>query len=97
VDRHRFDAVPDRTFHFDADPDPDPDPTSIFTHIGKSEFFSHFYPQQCLFTLFLFLFGVIGVTIFNISENISLLQFYGKSLVQLYIRTKCTRIHKLST
>jgi hypothetical protein len=24
VDRHRFDADPDPTFHFDADPDPDP-------------------------------------------------------------------------
>ncbi len=24
VDRHRFDADPDPTFHIDADPDPDP-------------------------------------------------------------------------
>ncbi len=24
VDRHRFHADPDPTFHFDADPDPDP-------------------------------------------------------------------------
>ncbi len=33
LNRHRFDADPNHTFHFDADPDPDsdPDPTSSHT------------------------------------------------------------------
>ncbi len=46
VDRHRYDADLDSTFHFDADPDPDPilyqnnadphaDPTRSFTDVGK--------------------------------------------------------------
>jgi hypothetical protein len=38
VGRHRFDADPEPTFHFDADPDLDPTPT--FKHVEKSEFFS---------------------------------------------------------
>ncbi len=35
MDRQRFDADPDPTFHSDADPDPDP--TLSFTHVGESE------------------------------------------------------------
>ncbi len=51
VDRHRFDADPDQTFHFAADPDPDPTPS--FTHIIKSEYiFFYFNSQQYQFTLF---------------------------------------------
>jgi hypothetical protein len=45
-DRHRFDADPNSTLHFDADPDPVPDwhqnnadphadPTPSSTHVGK--------------------------------------------------------------
>jgi hypothetical protein len=36
VDRYRFDADPDPTFHFDADPDPDLYPTSSYQQVGKS-------------------------------------------------------------
>jgi hypothetical protein len=36
VDRHRFDADPDPTFHFDGDPDTDPDPTLSYTQVVKS-------------------------------------------------------------
>jgi hypothetical protein len=32
LDRHRFDANPDSTFHFD----PDPDSTTSFTHVEQS-------------------------------------------------------------
>jgi hypothetical protein len=52
VDRHRFDADPDSTFHFDADPepnpdwhqnnaDPNPDLTQVYTSwkIGKKFYF----------------------------------------------------------
>jgi hypothetical protein len=44
VDRHRFDAAPDPTFHFDSDPDldwhqnnadPHADPIISFTQVGK--------------------------------------------------------------
>jgi hypothetical protein len=35
--RHRFDADPEPTFHFDADPDLDPTATS--KQVEKSEFF----------------------------------------------------------
>jgi hypothetical protein len=31
LDRHRFDANPDPTFHFESDPDP----TSSYTHVGS--------------------------------------------------------------
>jgi hypothetical protein len=34
VDRHRFDIVPDPTFHFYVDPDPTP----AFAQAGKSDF-----------------------------------------------------------
>ncbi len=39
MDRHRFDADPDTTFHFNADPHPDsdPDPSSSYTQVGKSK------------------------------------------------------------
>jgi hypothetical protein len=36
LDRHRFDANPDPTFHFDPDLESDPDPTPSFTHVGES-------------------------------------------------------------
>jgi hypothetical protein len=48
VDRHRFDADPDPTFHFDADPDPDTRnwilPQVLYTccHIEKSDFYKTF-------------------------------------------------------
>jgi hypothetical protein len=38
VDRHRFNADPDPTFHFDADLDPDSTPS--FQLVGKIRFFS---------------------------------------------------------
>jgi hypothetical protein len=45
VDRRRFDADPDPTFHLDAhpdqdlasDPDPNADPTSSYKQVGKSK------------------------------------------------------------
>jgi hypothetical protein len=33
VDRHRFDADHDPTFHFDDNPDSDPDPTRSYAHV----------------------------------------------------------------
>ncbi len=36
LDRHRFDANPDPTVHFDPDPDSDTDPYPSFTHVGKT-------------------------------------------------------------
>jgi hypothetical protein len=36
VDRHRFDADPELTFHLGANPDPNP--SLRFIHVGKSEF-----------------------------------------------------------
>jgi hypothetical protein len=44
VDRRRFDADPDPTFHFDAIPDSDPDPTTSYTHVGNHIF--AFYSRQ---------------------------------------------------
>jgi hypothetical protein len=35
VDRHRFLADSDPTFHFGADPQPDPNPTLSFTQVEK--------------------------------------------------------------
>jgi hypothetical protein len=39
VDRHRFGADPDPTFHFDADTGPDPDPTPKLYSTWKIRFF----------------------------------------------------------
>ncbi len=50
MDRHRFEADPNPSFHFDADPDPAPDPDATPSYVGKSDFY--FYSQQCQFTLF---------------------------------------------
>ncbi len=36
LDRHRFDADPYPTFHYDADPDPDP--TSVYTQVENQKF-----------------------------------------------------------
>jgi hypothetical protein len=38
VDRHRFEADPNPSFHFDADPDPAPDPDATPSYVGKSDF-----------------------------------------------------------
>ncbi len=88
MDRHRFDADPDPTFHSDADPDADL--SSSFTHVGKSENFFYFYSQQCQFTLFFLLIIVIGVIIFNIFNSI--LKCLDKSKVWLYIWLKRIQI-----
>ncbi len=48
VDRHRVDADPDPTFHFEADRDKDPHSTLSFTllYVVENLEFS-FYVQQC--------------------------------------------------
>ncbi len=61
VDRHRFDADPDLTFHFDANPDTDPTPN--FTHIGKLEIFLDFIAVAVSVVLS---FSIIGAIIFNV-------------------------------
>jgi hypothetical protein len=38
VDRRRFDADPDPTFHIYADPDSDPDPTTSYAHVANHNF-----------------------------------------------------------
>jgi uncharacterized membrane protein len=84
VDRHRFDADPDPTFHFAAYPDPDPTPS--FTHVGISDFFDIFYSLIFLISfiystvslhIFIFLVSVLGALIFNILDSI--IQFSGKN------------------
>jgi hypothetical protein len=81
VDRHRFDADPDPTFHFDADPHPDsePDPTLGFTHVvmlGNQIFYS----QHWQFTCFTSLISVLGVIIFIMldSTGTCIVKFSGK-------------------
>jgi hypothetical protein len=45
VDRHRFEADPDLTFHFDGDPDPN---TTPVLHMLENPIFYNFYSQQCV-------------------------------------------------
>ncbi len=54
VDRHRFDADSDPTFHLDADSNPysDPDSISISRNRHVSNYnFLYFHSQQCKFNL----------------------------------------------
>jgi hypothetical protein len=59
ADRHRFDAYPDATFHFDADPDPDP---PKFYTCWKTEIFLHsftavqvYIPNSCYFNTYYYI------------------------------------------
>ncbi len=55
VDRHRFEAHPDPTFHVDADPGPDPDPDAApdpdpsFTRVGRTKICLLFTECQLVF------------------------------------------------
>jgi hypothetical protein len=80
VDRHRFDAHPDPTFHFDADPDPYPDPITSFTRVGNSGAKKFdFNLQQCQQYFGLYFSSASYFSIF-VSQN-GILQFSGKSIV----------------
>ncbi len=73
MDRHRLDADPDPTFHFDADSGPDPTPN--FTHVGKLEIFLDFIAIR-VSIVFIFLLSVSGAVILKHLDNIS--KFSGK-------------------
>jgi hypothetical protein len=78
VDRHRFHADPDLTFHFNADPDPDSDldPTTNFPRVGKSEFFAFIAVPISEFPLFYLSRQRHRCRNFNVLD--SLLKFSGK-------------------
>jgi hypothetical protein len=69
VDRHRFDADPDRTFSLDADPDLDLDPTPRYSCWTICKFLAIINSNVSL-RCFLVLVSVIGVKIFGISDSI---------------------------
>ncbi len=73
VDRHRFDADPDPNFDFDADPDPvsdwhhnDADPHADSTPIRRKTRQKYIHPQQCQFTMFIFIISGKGVMLLSI-------------------------------
>jgi hypothetical protein len=76
VDRHRFDADPDPTFHFDADPDPD----RTLRFIQKNGTFFTFIHSIVSLHNFMFLISDIGNKICN------MLIFSEKSIVYLYFK-----------
>jgi hypothetical protein len=61
ADRHRFDADPDPTFHFDDDPGLDSNPIPSFKHAGKSGKSFGLLFTAAKFTLFIFFFSFVGL------------------------------------
>ncbi len=72
-DRHLFDVGPDPNFHFDADPDPgwhhihnDGDPHADSTPIRWKTRQKYIHPQQCQFTMFIFIISGKDVILLSI-------------------------------
>jgi hypothetical protein len=79
LDRHRVDADPDATFekHFDAGPDPEP--PLVLDMLENQTFLYLFLFTAPAYIVFIFLFSVTDVIIFNVMD--SRLKFSEKSIV----------------
>jgi hypothetical protein len=100
VDRHRFDADPDSTFHFGADPHPDsePDPTPGFTHVimlGNQTFLKLLFIGVGVYLFFLY-HQCHRCNNFHYVGQYGILKFSGKNIIWPYtclpILQHCTQV-----
>ncbi len=70
LDRRRFEADPDPTFHFYDDKDLDPDPTPYFIYMLENLNLYQFTAVP-VYVVLSFLVSVMGVIIFDILDSIA--------------------------